>query len=182
MRSVIRDDSGASMLLEYVFTITISALLFTMLLMNLGSIMDKSDRIVMGEEMDIAANIVANQLTDYSNELYLNDITLSLPPSGYSSLYSMAVTQDASFRYFNLPKPYSGKQYTIEVWDSGESYIGESLQRGIVKVSYVSDPSVYSIANFNSPIPIKPDTIICNSYSMKISYDRNAKKMVLEEV
>ena len=76
MSSFIDDDSGASILLEYVLTIIISTLLFTVLLMNLGSIMDKSDQIVMGEEMDIAASIVANQLGDYSNELFLNDITL----------------------------------------------------------------------------------------------------------
>jgi hypothetical protein len=169
------DDSGASMLLEYIFLIIISALLFTMLLMNLGSIMSKSDRIVMDEEVDIAASIVANQLADYSNELYLNDITLRM--SDYSSIYSMADTQDDNFRYFNLPKPYSGRQYIIEVQDSNEG-----LQRGIVKVTYVSDPGVYSVANFNSPVPVKTETIICNSYNMKVSYDPSANEMVLEEV
>jgi hypothetical protein len=171
MSSFIKDNSGASMLLEYVLTIIISAALFTVLLMNLGSIMSKSDRIVMGEELDITVNIVASQLGDYSNELYLNDVTLHM--SDFSSIYSVATTP-YSDRFFNLPEPYSGRQYSIEVQDNGGS--------GKVTVTYLSDPGIYSIATFNSPVPVTHKTIICNSYNLKISYDSSTKKMVLEEV
>ena len=169
--SFIDDDSGASMLLEYVLTIIISTLLFTVLLMNLGSIMNKSDQIVMGEELDISASIVANQLGDYSNELFLNDITLHT--NNYDSIYSMAATQN-SYRCFNLPRPYSGRQYSIEVQDLGG--------RGKVIVTYLSDPTINSVSTFNSSVPVIPKTIVCNSYNMKIRYDPAVKKMVLEEV
>ena len=171
--SFIDDDSGASILLEYVLTIIISTLLFTVLLMNLGSIMDKSDQIVMGEEMDIAASIVANQLGDYSNELFLNDITLHTNNYDPDSIYSMAATQN-SYRCFNLPRPYSGRQYSIEVQDLGGS--------GKVIVTYISDPSIKSVSTFNSPVRVTPKIIVCNSYNMKIRFDPAGKKMVLEEV
>lgn len=169
--SFIDDNSGASVLLEYILTIIISTLLFTVLLMNLGSIMNKSDQIVMGEELDIAASIVANQLGDYSNELFLNDITLH-PNYDSNSIYSMAATQN-SYRCFNLPRPYAGRQYSIEVQDLGG--------RGKVIVTYLSDPGIKSVSTFNSSVPVIPKIIVCNSYNMKMKYDP-AGKMVLEEV
>ena len=74
MSSFTKDDSGVSVIIEYIFTTALAVVLFSMLLMNLGSIMSKSDRIVMGEEMDIAASILSNQLSDYSNELQLSNL------------------------------------------------------------------------------------------------------------
>lgn len=126
----------------------------------------------MGEEVDISASIVANQLGDYSNELFLNDITLhqNYDPN---SIYSMAATQN-SYRCFNLPRPYSGRQYSIEVQDLDG--------RGKVIVTYISDPTINSVSTFNSSVPIIPKIIVCNSYNMKIRYDPAVKKMVLEEV
>lgn len=176
MRSFTGDDSGVSVLLEYIFTIGIASVLFAILLTSLGSTMYNSDRIVVNEELDIAASIVANQLASYSNELYLNDITLQL--SDYTSLYTASATQDSA-RYFDVPRPYGGKQYSINVTDDGTG-----AQRGIVKVTYLSDASVYSVATFNSPVPVQPVTIICNTYNLKagIVTVGGSKYINLEEV
>lgn len=176
MHSFTGDDSGASMLLEYIFTIGISSVLFALILTSLSSTMNTSDRIVMGEEMDITASIIANQLASYSNELQMNDITLQL--NDYTHLYSVAATQD-SVRYFDVPRPYGGKQYSIEVSDGGPG-----IQQGIVKVTYLLDQSISSIATFNSPVPVLPKTIFCNTYHLKVNLSRvgGNKYMNLEEV
>ncbi len=175
MSSFTKDDSGVSILVEYIFTTAIAAVLFSMLLMNLGSIMTKSDRIVMGEELDIAASILSNQLSDYSNELQLNS---------YTQLFSLVSTEDSA-RYFDLPEPYGGKQYIIEVKDDSTVYPADpDKHRGIIKVTYGLDPTVYSVATFNSPVPVQPKTIYCVTYNMKISLSTAGghNSMVLEEV
>lgn len=175
MSSFTKDDSGVSILIEYIFTTALAVVLFSMLLMNLGSIMSKSDRIVMGEELDIAASILSNQLSDYSNELQL---------SNYAQLFSLASTEDSA-RYFDLPEPYGGKQYIIEVIDDNTVYPGDpNKHRGIVKVTYAADPTVYSVATFNSPVPVQHETIYCITYNMKISLSIAGGNsiMALEEV
>lgn len=183
MRSFNKDDSGANLLIEYMFTIIIAAILFGILLLSLQSIITRSDQIIMGEEQSIAANIVANQLSDYSNELYLNDLTLQLTnPADYSPLYSADATL-ASARSFDIPKPYTGKQYSIEVTDDDFTYCdGTTRHRGVVKVTYVSDPSIYSTATFNSRVPVQDNIITCNTYRLKISLNRaGGTYVILEE-
>lgn len=170
-RSLNKDESGASLLIEYVFTIVIAAILFSVLLLNLQSILTKSDQIIMGEELDIAANIIANQLSDYSNELQLNKYT-----GDYSlAMYPLGVTK-ASARHFDIPRPYSGKQYIVEVSP------GTGTQRGKVKVIYASDPDIYSVATFNAQYPIYACTIVCNTYSLEINFNPSTSEMKLKEV
>ena len=81
--------------------------------------------------------------------------------------------------------PYGGKQCIIEVKDDNTVYPGDpGKHRGIVKVTYAADPTVYSVATFNSPVPVQPETIYCITYNMKISLTLTGgnSKMVLEEV
>lgn len=143
-------------MIEYVFTILIASILFAVLLMSLQSILTRSDQLIMSEEMDITASIVANQLSDYSSGLRLND---------YSGSYSLADSQDSA-RYFSMPKPYGDKQYSIDVSDS---LLDATTHRGVVKVTFLSDPDVYSVFTFNTPYPVQHNTIICNTYNLKVS-------------
>lgn len=152
-----KDDSGSSLLMEYIFTIIIAALLFSVLLLTLQSIITRSNQVLMSQETDLAASIVANQLSDYSNDIWLNTYgngVVSLTEAG------------AGAKYFNLSKPDSGKQYSVKVaHDPGFS------GRGIVTVTYLADPTVYSTYTFNSPIPVEDKLLYCNTYHLKVSYE-----------
>lgn len=174
MRSFTREDSGASILIEYIFTITILSVLFTMIILYLGTTMTRSDRIVMSEELDITASIIANQLSHYSNELQLNDITLQSP--NYAELTYLAATK-VSERTFIVPRPYGNKQYSIKVEDLGSG-------RGRVTVTYLSDETINTVTTFSSPVPVEDNTIICNTYNIKVSMTSvgGTKYMKLEEV
>lgn len=171
-RSYNKDDSGSNLMIEYILTIAIAALLFSVLLSCFQSIITKSDQIIMSEEMDIVGSIIANQLTDYSNQLRLND---------YTGIYSQANSMSSN-RYFDVPKPYSGKQYQIQVSDQ---VINVNEHMGRVKIIYVSNPNIYSIYTFNSPYEVQPKTITCNTYRLKVSLYvdpvSQSKSLVLEE-
>lgn len=171
MRSYTKNDSGSNVLIEYLFTIIISTILFAMLLLSLQSVLAKSDQLIMSEEIDIASSIVANQLSDFSNGLWLND---------YTGTYSLADSAGGE-RYFSIPEPYGDKQYSIEVSDE---VIDANNRRGKVKVTFQSDPDVYSIFTFNTPYPVQHGKITCNTYNLKVSLKGSgaSKYITLEEV
>ncbi|WP_424357868.1 hypothetical protein [Methanocella sp. MCL-LM] len=166
-----KDDAGASLLVEYMLTIIIAAILFSVLLLNLQSIIAKSDQIIMGEELDIAASIIANQLSDYSNELQLNEYT-----GDYSLAAYQVAASSASARQFDIPRPYSGKQYIVEIIPDN------AAQRGKVKVIYASDPDIYTIATYNTQYPVDACTIICNTYNLEINFNPSANEISIKEV
>lgn len=166
-----KDETGASLLIEYILTIVIAAILFTLLLLNLQAIMTKSDRIVMGEEMDIAASIIANQISDYSNELMLNEYTGDFAAAGYPDVPAITIS-----RGFKVPKPYGERQYIVEVTPDPTG------DRGKVKVMYGSDPDLYTIVTYNSQYPIEPCKITCNTYDLIIEFDPLLGVIKLKEV
>jgi hypothetical protein len=132
------DDSGVNIILEYLFTLVVMVILFSMMIMTIGNVMDTTDRIVLKEEFDIIANDIANRISAYSSEVYI------INGSG---------TDDCTFVddhvvYFDLPELVQGKQYQVSIdYDTDEN-------QGTVKVTYEKNVNVYSTAYFTSKIPV----------------------------
>ena len=76
-----------------------------------------------------------------------------------------------------MPRPYGNKQYSIKVEDLGSG-------RGRVTVTYLSDETINTVTTFSSPVPVEDNTIICNTYNIKVSMTSvgGTKYMKLEEV
>jgi hypothetical protein len=147
----LKNDNGVNILLEYLFSLMVMVILFSLMIMTIGNVMNNTDRIVLKEEFDIVANDLANRITAFSDE-----ITLTKQTAGINS----TTTVDSHTVYFDLPELVSGKQYVVDV-----SY-NNTLKSGTVTVTYASNINIYSIATFNTTIPVNS----CHFYSQQGKY------------
>jgi hypothetical protein len=135
----LENDDGVNILLEYLFSLTVMVILFSLMVMTIGSIMNNTDRIVLKEEFDIVSNDLSNRITAFSDEILMTQQTGM----------NVSSTVDDHTAYFDLPELVSGKQYVVEI-----TY-DDSLKAGKVKVTYEGNTNVYSIATFNSTVKVK---------------------------
>lgn len=152
-----KDDSGVNILLEFLFSLIMVVILFTIMMLVIGNIISSSDRIVLKEEFDIIANDLANRISAFSSEVYLND---------HKGSFDSTVVSDKA-AYFDLPEPVKGRQYQVDItYDQGSKI-------GTVKVSYVSDSNVYSIATFPSEIKVEQYSFNSHQGKYEIYYDND---------
>lgn len=164
----LKDDSGVNILLEYLFSLIVTVILFTILILLIGNIMDVSDHIALKEEYDIISNDVANRISAYSSEVYLND---------QRGVYDSTVVSVES-TYFDLPEPMSNKQYQVDVDYTPAA--GAKPEYWTVKVSSTSDSSIYSTATFTSNIDVRtPVSFNSHQGQYRIYYDRTNQQIIV---
>jgi hypothetical protein len=162
--ALLKDDSGVNILLEFIFSLVVMVILFTLMLLFISNIISNSDRTILTEEYDIIANDVANRMSAFSSEVYLND---------QKGSYDSTVVENHVV-YFDLPEPINNKQYQVEI-----SYTNKM---GTVRVSYVSDSTIYSIATFYSYIPVEDNSFNSHQGRYSIYYKMSDNKIKVENV
>jgi hypothetical protein len=138
-RTLRKDDSAVNILIEYILMLVISMTLFTILLLILHNTTATADKIVLTEECDILANDISNRISTFSSEVYLTDSTST----------SVSTDIDNQVTYVDLPRLVQGKQYKVDITYNSGTHAGKVI------VSYASDSTVYSVATFNSLVPVE---------------------------
>ncbi len=159
MAKPIEDESGVNILLEYIYTLIVTMVLFTIIVLMVANMKGVSDSIAIEEQLDVIANDVADRLSAFTSNVYMNS------------------QQDDSFKaiiaghsvYFELPQLVEGKQYSINISTSGTL--------GTVVVSYASNSNVKSAATFKALVPVKNATLYSQDGAYGIYYDGNVVEM-----
>lgn len=152
---MIRDDRGASILLEYIMSIVITAVLFSVMLVILNSVIFNTDRVITEPQMAIIANDIANQISSFSNEVNFNRYNDSCRNSGMSGYDSTLL----------LPELAQDKEYVINI------HYDNANQAGYVKVSLESNPGVNRTSSFHSDVKVAESMFYNNLDKGTISYD-----------
>lgn len=159
------DDSGVNILLEYLFTLIVMVMLFSIMVLTINNVMDISDRIVLKEEFDIISNDVANRISAFSSEIYLNN----------KMNMNSTTLVDNQRAYFELPELVRGKQYKVDVtYDN-------SLRYGKVVVSYASNSNIYSSTTFTTMLPVSNTSFYSQQNRYDLYYDRMNNKIEIGE-
>ncbi len=154
-RSLAKDNVGVTALMDYMFMMMITLIIFTIMLLMVQQVLSKSDSIVLKEEFDIISNDVANRLSAFSSEVSLNGQS---GDDEKASVGHQAV-------YFDLPGLVRGKQYNVDVtYDS-------ALKKGTVTVSYVSNSNIMSRATFYSETGISHCNFNSQAGRYRVYYD-----------
>ncbi len=148
------DEAGAAILVEYMFIIVIMSIFFGLFLLLVSSIIRNSDQTVVGQELGVVANDIANRIAVFSNKIAASESAGGQWGSQVSG-YSEAI---------DLPEMAQGKQYTIDItYDS-------TSQTGKIKVSYGANANINRTVAFRSGTPVIGSTISSTDASPKISY------------
>lgn len=150
------DDSGASVLIEYMFLIVIMAIFFTMFLFLLNTVIVNSNRVVIMQELDIVANDVANRIVAFSGKVAIEQ---------YNNTY-WASDVSSNTEEIELPDMVNGKPYNVQVTYS------DSTGAYAVKVTYGDDYSINSTAHFRSGTKVTPSMINSTGYNPRIYYEK----------
>lgn len=161
MKTITRDVSGVNITLEYIFSLMIMVILFTIMVLIIGDIQSNSDRIVLKEEFDIISNDLANRISAFSSELYISDRTETY----------RQVTVSENVLYFDLPELVNGKQYNaIITYDS-------DLDIGTIKVVSMDNVNIYSTATFYSQIEVQDSSFYSQQGKYSLYYDDTDKEI-----
>jgi hypothetical protein len=160
------DDSGVSVLVEYVLLMTITAMLFSVFIMVLYTVFISVDQVVIGDELGIVSNDVASRISGFSNDVYTNQ---------YSDSY-YATSVRGSAEYIELPGLVNGQQYEVNV-----TY-DPATKSGIVNIGYQSEIAISKESSFHSDISVKPVSLYSPSQSIYMFYDSAGNQIVLEGV
>jgi len=152
---MIRDDRGASILLEYIMSIVITAVLFSVMLVILNSVILNTDKVVTEPQLAIIANDIANQVSSFSNEVNFNRYNDSSWNSGMSRYNSTLL----------LPELAQDKEYVINI------HYDNANRAGYVRVSLESNPGINRTSSFHSAVKVA-DTMFYNNLDKgTIAYD-----------
>ena len=158
------DDSGVSVLLEYIFLMTITAVLFSVFIVVLYSIFTNADQVIIEDELGIVSNDVAGQISGFSSGVYLNQYS--------DAAWNSNVPKSA--QTIDLPGLVGDKQYQIYIdYDP-------TTKSGLVTASYKSSFQANKTAGFRSDIPVTPVMLQSNSQKINLYYDP-VNNIVLEE-
>jgi hypothetical protein len=162
-----KDDSGVSVMVEYLMTLAITMVLFTIFLLFIQNTLDTTDRIALKEEFDIISNDVASRISAFSSENNL---------AGQSTSISNTVVDEQKV-VFSLPQLVNGKQYNIKVDHP------TGTNQGTVTVTYVSNSNIYSTATFYSDLNVKTNP--ASSFNSQpgqysLTYDKASSKIILQ--
>ncbi|WP_424357862.1 hypothetical protein [Methanocella sp. MCL-LM] len=160
------DDSGVSVLIEYVFLMTITAVMFSIFIMVLYTTFISVDRVVIGNELGIVSNDVASRISGFSNEVYTSQYS--------DSQYTSDVRGSAE--YIELPGLVNGQQYKVSV-----TY-DPATKSGTVNIGYQSEITLSKSASFHSDVSVRPVSLYSPSQSIYMYYDSVGNQIVLEGV
>jgi hypothetical protein len=150
-----RDDSGVNVPVEYVFVIVITAMFFAMFLLLVNTTIRNTDESIVGQELGIIANDIANRITEFSGKIGANTFKSDNWTSNVSG-YSEAI---------DLPDLAQGKQYTVVIT------FDNIAKTGKVKASYGSNVFINRTASFRSGTDVTDGMISSTDASPRISYD-----------
>jgi hypothetical protein len=152
--SLSSDNSGVSVLIEYIFIIMITATFFAMFLLLVNATIRNTDQIVVGQELGIVANDVTNRISYFSSKVnnYMhNSPYWTSNVSGYSEA-------------IDLPELAQGKQYFVVI------KYNDSSKTGNVTVYYGSNTNINRTVSFRSGTNVANTTISSTDTSPKIYY------------
>jgi hypothetical protein len=155
--SLSNDDSGASVLVEYVFIIVIMATFFTMFLLLVNSTIRNTDEVIVGQELGIVANDIANRISEFSNKVSIftyNSTHWTSNVSGYSEA-------------IDLPELAQGKQYSIKIKYNDNSGTGN------ITVYYGSNYNINRTVSFQSGTKVAETTISSTDANPQIYFVSN---------
>lgn len=135
---MIKDDRGTNILIEYILTLCILAILFAVLLTTVNTTLRNANTSVVGEQLEIIANDIANRISVFSNEVALSQST--------NAHYTTTVSDYTAT--FELVALTQGDQYYIEITSTWDNV--NNIWMGKVKVSYVPTPTIYKEITFRS--------------------------------
>ncbi|WP_148266616.1 DUF7266 family protein [Methanocella arvoryzae] len=160
----IKDDSGTSILIEYILSLTITAILFTILLLLLGNVISTTERVILDEQLGIIAGDIANRLALASTNVYNNQ---------YNDNYYGNLIADYTV-ILDLPPAVRGDHYLIQINYSDAS------KTGTVKVAWGSNVDVNRTATFHSDTGVANTTLFYNTGNKgKIFYPDSNSKIAL---
>lgn len=158
------DDSGVSVLIEYIFLMTITAIMFSAFVLVLYTVFISVDRVVIGDELGIVSNDVASRISGFSNDVYTSEYSNTRYASGVSG----------SAELIELPGLVNGQQYKVDV-----SY-DPATKSGLVTIFYQSEITMTKTASYHSDVQVMPVSIMSPSQSLYMYYDRPSNQIVLE--
>jgi ABC-type enterochelin transport system permease subunit len=149
------DDSGTNILIEYMLLIVIMALFFSFFILMLYNMMTDSNRIIVGQELGVIANDMANRITEFSAKVNVyqhDDSYWESDISGYEE-------------EVNVPGLVEGKTYTIDV-----TY-DDVAQTGKVLVTYGPDYSINRTVTFRSVTRVVASRVSSTDSNPRMIYD-----------
>ena len=149
------DDNGAAILVEYMFIIVIMSIFFGMFLLLVGSIIRNSDQTVVGQELGVVANDIANRIALFSDQIAASE----------SAGGQWGSQVSGSIEAIDLPAMTQDKQYTIDITYESSS------QTGKITVSYGSNPDINRTVAFRSSTPVVGSRISSTDAGPKMCYD-----------
>lgn len=150
------DDSGANILVEYVFMIVIMAIFFSVFLLMMNTVIGNANRVVIGQELGVVANDVANRIVAFSGKIGIDQHD--------NTYWASDVSDDTE--EIDLPDMVNGKPYYVQVTYS------DSTQSGAVTVVYGDDYSINSTAHFRSAVRVIPSKISSTDNNPGIYYEK----------
>lgn len=157
----INDDTGTSALIEYILSVSITAMLFAILIVLLGNVISSTEQVILDEQLGIIAGDIANRLELASIDVYNNQYM----DNYYSNQISGCTV------ILELPPAVREDHYVIQINYS------DVTKTGTVKVTSGSNGNVNRTATFYSDIGVADTTFTYNLGNKgKISYpDGNSK-------
>lgn len=155
------DDTGVAILVEYILSIVIMAMFFSIMVLVMNSMITNADSIVVEQELGVVAHDITNRITSFSQ---------TVSASKYQSDY---LKRDVSVygESIDLPDLVGGKPYTLTTSYDSSSKIGT------VKVIYGLNPNINRTVSFTSDIEVDVTTVSSNGADLKIYYNSGKIKV-----
>ncbi|BAI60335.1 conserved hypothetical protein [Methanocella paludicola SANAE] len=173
-RIISKNNEGVNIILEYLLMMVITIIMFSTMVLLLNDIQNRTDRIVLNEEFEIISNDIANRLSTFSSELYLNQ---HMDDDEKAIIDDQNAGRPDQEIYFDLPELVKGKQYNVKIEHiSGNIYT--------VTVASTSNSDIVSKTTFSNKAQddlISINEIEFNSQPGKymISYDKDNKLITM---
>jgi hypothetical protein len=150
-------------LVEYVFMIVIMAIFFSVFILLMGTVIGNTNRVVIGQELGVVANDVANRIVAFSGKISIDQ---------HNNNYWACDVSD-SREEINLPDMVDGKPYQVQVT------FDDLTQSGAVTVTYGDDRSINSTAHFRSGVKVLPSTVNSTDNTPCIYYRQSDRSIRL---
>lgn len=147
------NNNGASVVIEYILSLVITSMLFTIIILLSSNTIRMTNQVVMNEQFGIIAGDVANRITLFSSNIYNNQ-------------YADNYYHTTDLRYttiMDLPPATQGDQYIVDV-----NYFPGN-KTGFVKVTYGLNYNINRTTLFYSNVTIT-DSRFYSDNDVKICY------------
>lgn len=149
-----QNDKGVSVVIEYILSLVITSMLFTILILSSSNTLRTTNQVVTNEQLGIIAGDIANSISIFSSNIYNNQY---MDNYYYNSELSYTTMID-------LPPTAQGDQYVAQI------YYFPVNNSGFVKVIYGLNYNINRTASFYSNVSIANYTLYYNGNNVKIYY------------